>query len=139
MTFVGPDLYLGTADGLSFIKNAVATTCLGGCNAVHISDGFSGVDHVGLTTDGIDRIYMSINGQGVFRYTISSQATTLISTGGTDPNGVVLPFAFVGGHSNLLHLDRLGNLWIGDDTSDGTFNFSGRVWYISAGALASIP
>jgi hypothetical protein len=56
-----------------------------------------------------------------------------------DPNGTVLPFAFVGGHSNLLQLDRLGNLWIGDDSSDGAFNFSGRVWYISAGALSSIP
>jgi hypothetical protein len=139
MTFVGPDLYLGTADGLSFIKNAVATTCQGGCNAVHISDGFSGIDHVGLTTDGIDRIYMSINGQGVFRYTISSKATTLISTGGTAPDGTVLTYAFVGGHSNLLQLDRLGNLWIGDDTSDGMFNFSGRIFYISAGALSSIP
>lgn len=139
MTFVGPDLYLGTADGLSVIRNAVASTCLGGCNAVHISDGFSGVDHVGLTTDGINRIYMSINGQGVFRYTISSQSTQLISNGGTTPDGTVLTFAFVGGHSNLLQLDRLGNLWVGDDSSDGAFNFSGRVWYISAGALGTIP
>ena len=138
LTFVGPDLYLGTADGMSVIKNAVAKTCLGGCNGVHISDGFSGVDHVGLTSDGINRIYMSINGQGVFRYNISSQVTTPISAGGTDPKGAVLPFAFVGGHSNLLQLDRLGNLWIGDDTSDGAFNFSGRIWYISAGALATI-
>jgi hypothetical protein len=139
LTFAGPDLYLGTADGLSFIKNAIATTCQGGCNAVHISDGFSGVDHVGLTSDGINRIYMSINGQGVFRYTISSQSTQLISAGGADPNGVFLPFAFVGGHTNMLNLDRLGNLWIGDDTSDGLFNFSGRIFYISAGALSSIP
>jgi hypothetical protein len=139
MTFVGPDLYLGTSDGLSVIKNAVATTCLGGCNAVRISDGFSGVDHVGLTTDGINRIYMSINGAGVWRYTINTQSTQLISTGGTDPNGTVLTFAFVGGHSNLLQLDRLGNLWIGDDISDGARNFDGRIWYISAGALSSIP
>jgi hypothetical protein len=139
MTFVGPDLYLGSADGLSVIKNAVAKTCLGGCNAVHISDGFSGVDHVGLTTDGINRIYMSINGAGVWRYTVNTQATQLISTGGTDPNGVVLPFAFVGGHSNLLQLDRLGNLWIGDDISDGARNFDGRIWYISAGQLSSVP
>jgi hypothetical protein len=139
MTFVGPDLYLGTADGLSVIKNAVAPTCLGGCNAVHISDGFSGVDHVGLTTDGINRLYMSINGQGVWRYTINSQAMQLVANGGTDPNGAVQTFAFVGGHSNLLNLDRLGNLWIGDDSSDGAFNFSGRIWYISAGALSTLP
>ena len=79
------------------------------------------------------------DGQGVWRYTISTQATQLISNSGTDPNGNVLPFAFVGGHSNLLQLDRLGNLWIGDDISDGARNFNGRVWYISAGSLSLIP
>jgi hypothetical protein len=140
LAFVGNDLYLGSADGLSVIRNAVAKTCLGGCNAVHISDGFSGVEHLGLTTDGINRLYMSVNGQGVWRYTISSGAMTLISSGGPDPNtGAPLTFVFVGGHSNLLQLDRLGNLWIGDDSSDGQFNFTGRIWYISAGALSSIP
>ncbi len=139
LTFVGPDLYLGSTDSFSVIKNAVATTCQGGCNGVLISDGFTGTQHVGLTSDGINRVYVSINGQGVWRYTISTRAMTLISTGGTDPNGVFLPFAFVGGHSNLAQLDRLGNLWIGDDTSDGLFNFSGRIFYISAGQLATIP
>ena len=139
LAFVGPDLYLATADGLSVIRNAVSKTCLGGCNAVHISDGFSGVDHVGLVSDGINRLYMSINGQGVFRFTINPQSTTLIATGGTDPNGNVLSFAFVGGHTNMLFLDRLGNLWVGDDIGDGRINFDGRIWYISAGALASIP
>jgi hypothetical protein len=139
LAFVGPDLYLATADGLSFIPNAVAKTCLGGCNAVHVSDGFSGVDHVGLVSDGLNRLYMSINGQGVFRFTINLQSSTLISTGGTDPNGAILPFAFVGGHTNMLFLDRLGNLWVGDDIGDGRINFDGRIWYISAGQLASIP
>jgi hypothetical protein len=139
LAFVGPDLYLATADGLSVIKNAVAKTCLGGCNAVHISDGFSGVDHVGLVSDGVNRLYMSINGQGVFRFTINPQSTTLISTGGTDPNGAVLSFAFVGGHTNMLFLDRLGNLWVGDDIGDGRLNFDGRIWYISAGQLSNIP
>jgi hypothetical protein len=50
-----------------------------------------------------------------------------------------VPFAFVGGHSNLLLLDRLGNLWIGDDTSDGAANNAGRLWSISAGTLATLP
>jgi hypothetical protein len=64
----------------------------------------------------------------------------LISTGGPDPNtGAPLTFALVGGNGNLVMLDRLGNLWIGDDTSDGVANFSGRIWYISAGALSNIP
>jgi hypothetical protein len=140
LAFIGPDLYLANSDGLSVITNAIAKTCTGGCNAVRISDGFSGADHVGLVSDGINRLYMSINGQGVFRFTVKpSQSTTLISTGGTNPSGTVLPFAFVGGHTNMLFLDRLGNLWVGDDIGDGRLNFQGRIWYISAGQLASIP
>jgi hypothetical protein len=139
LAFVGPDLYLATVDGLSVIKNAVSKTCTGGCNAVHVSDGFSGVDHVGLFSDGLNRLYMSINGQGVWRYTVNTQAMQLISNSGTDPNGNVLPFAFVGGHTNMLFQDRLGNLWVGDDSGDGRLNFQGRIWYISAGQLSNIP
>jgi len=140
LTFAGANLYLATADGLSVIKNAVASTCVGGCNGVPIVDGFSGTAHVGLTSDGINRLYMAINGRGVWRYTISTGAMQLVSTGGNDPNtGAPLTFAFVGGNSNLVQLDRLGNLWIGDDTSDGKANFSGRIWYIQAGALANLP
>ena len=140
LAFVGADLYLGTSNGFAVIKNAVATTCLGGCNGVAISDGFSGTSHVGLTSDGINRVYVAVNGQGVWRYTVSTGAMHLISTGGNDANtGAALTFAFVGGNSNMLMLDRLGNLWIGDDISDGALNFSGRLWYISAGSLAAIP
>lgn len=140
LVFVGPDLYVASSDGLSFIKNAVAKTCLGGCNGMAIQDGFLGQDHVGITSDGLNRLYLAINGQGVYRFTIAPQATQLVSLGGADPRaGMPQTFAFVGGHSNLLQLDRLGNLWVGDDTSDGQFNFSGRIWYISAGALSNIP
>lgn len=140
VAFVGKDLYLGSSNGLSVIKNAVASTCQGGCNGVLISDGFSGTAHVGVTSDGLNRVYVAVNGQGVWRYTVSTGAMHLVATGGTNPDtGVQSNFAFVGGNSNLLMLDRLGNLWIGDDTSDGMANFSGRIWYISAGALSSIP
>jgi hypothetical protein len=140
LTFVGKDLYLASTDTLSVIKNAVATTCQGGCNGVSVVDGFGGIAHVGLTSDGINRLYVAINGRGVWRYTIGAGAMNLISTGGPDPNtGAALTFAFVGGHSNMLQLDRLGNLWIGDDLSDGIANLSGRLWYISAGALSNIP
>lgn len=139
LAFVGRDLYLGSTENLSVIKNAVATTCQGGCNAVIIQDGFGGVGHVGLTADGINRLYLSIVGRGVWRYTVSSGAMTQISIGGINPDLTVNLFAFVGGHSNLLQLDRIGNLWIGDDTSDGVANFSGRIWRISSGALSLVP
>ncbi len=138
LAFVGRDLYLASKDSLSVIRNAVSTSCQGGCNGAAVADGFSGIDHVGLTTDGINRLYLAVNDQ-VWRYTISSGTRTLVSNSGTEPNGSVLPFAFVGGHTNLLQLDRLGNLWVGDDPSDGVANFQGRIWYISAGALSSLP
>jgi hypothetical protein len=139
LAFVGGDLYLAHAQGLAVIRNAVASTCQGGCNGTPIADGFIGAAHVGVTTDGINRLYLAVNGQ-VWHYTISAGTMQLISSGGSDPNtGAALNFAFVNGHSNLLQLDRLGNLWIGDDTSDGAANFSGRIWYISAGALSNIP
>jgi len=145
LAFIGPDLYVVHDQGLAVIRNAVALTpngaflCQGGCTATPITDGFAGISHVGITTDGINRLYLAINGHGVWRYTISSGAMTQISIGGLNPDLAVNLFAFVGGHSNLLQLDRLGNLWIGDDISDGTVNFSGRIWRISSGDLSSIP
>ena len=139
MAFVGNDLYLGSTESLSVIRNAVATACQGGCNGALLQDGFVGSGHVGIAADGINRVYVSIVGHGVWRYTVSSNAMTQISIGGLNPARAVNLFAFVGGHSNLLQLDRLGNLWIGDDTSDGTVNFSGRIWRISSGALSSVP
>lgn len=140
VAFVGTDLYLATADGLSVIKSATSPQCLGGCNGVPVQDGFAGTAHVGLTSGGIATLYESINGSGVWRFNVSSQTTTLVATGGVNPvTGASTPFAFVGGHSNLLQLDGLGNLWIGDDSSDGTFNFSGRIWYLSAATLALVP
>src|SRR5215467_9321966 len=97
LAFIGPDLYLANSDGLSVITNAISKTCTGGCNAVRVSDGFSGADHVGLVSDGINRLYMSINGQGVFRVTVKPQSTTQISNAGTAPDGTILIFSFVGG------------------------------------------
>jgi hypothetical protein len=139
VAFVGPDLYLGTTDGLSVIRNAVSPQCLGGCNGVPVADGFAGSAHVGLTSNDANTLYISINGSGVWRFTISTQTTTLIAAGGADRNtGAPVPFAFVGGHSNLLQLDGQGNLWIGDDVSDGLRNFDGRIWYLSAASLATI-
>jgi hypothetical protein len=45
LAFVGRDLYLASTGGLSVIKNAVASTCLGGCNGVVVSDGFLTAQH----------------------------------------------------------------------------------------------
>ena len=140
LVFVGADLYIGTTDNLAVISNAISPSCTGGCNGVALADGFSGIGHVGLATDGINRIYMAINGRGVWRYSIQSQTTSVVSTGGVSATlQTTVPYSFVGGHSNLLLLDRLGNLWVGDDASDGAINNAGRLWYISAGSLSTLP
>jgi len=130
MAFVGPDLYVATDQGLAVVRNAGA--CIGnagGCgNAVPVADGFAGAAHVGLASDGVSRLYFSVNGAGVFRYTPGDGRVVPVSSG----------FAFVGGHTNTLSLDGFGNLWIGDDTTDGNLNFTGRLWRVPAASLASL-
>jgi hypothetical protein len=131
IAFLGPDLYIAKDQGLAVIHNV--TTCInnqGGCgNAVVVQDGHVGTAHVGLTSDGASRLYFSASGS-VFRFTPSvPNSVVSVSTG----------FLFVDGHTNALSLDAFGNLWIGDDPSDGAFNFSGRLWRIPAARLASIP
>jgi len=130
MAFVGADLYVATDQGLAVVRNAGA--CIGnagGCgNAVTVADGFVGATHVGLASDGASKLYFSVNAAGVFRYTPGDHRVVPISSG----------FAFVGGHTNTLTLDGFGNLWIGDDTTDGTLNFTGRLWRIPSASLAVI-
>jgi hypothetical protein len=131
MAFLGADLYVATDQGLAVVRNAGACIVnLGGCgNAVPVQDGFTGAGHVGSATDGAGKVYFSVNGAGaVYRYTPADQCVVPVSTG----------FAFVGGHTNTLTLDGFGNLWIGDDPTDGLFNFGGRLWRIPAAKLASI-
>ncbi len=130
MAFLGPDLYIATDQGLSVVRNVA--TCIGnqgGCgNAVVVQDGHVGAAHVALTSDGASKLYFSAVGS-VFRYTPATNSVAPVSGG----------FLFVDGHTNTLSLDAFGNLWIGDDPSDGDFNFSGRLWRIPAAGLASIP
>jgi hypothetical protein len=95
---------------------------------VPVQDGFVGATHVGLASDGVSRLYFSVNGAGVFRYTPVDGRVVPVSSG----------FAFVGGHTNTLTLDGFGNLWIGDDATDGALNFTGRLWRVSAASLTSI-
>lgn len=129
MAFLGADLYIATDQGLGVIRNAA--TCLnnaGGCgNAVALNDGLAGAAHVGLATDGAGKVYFSANGS-VYRYTPADGRVIVVTTG----------FLFVKGHTNTLSMDGFGNLWIGDDPSDGAFNFSGRLWRVPASRLASV-
>lgn len=127
MAFLGPDLYIGTDQGLSVVRNA--TTCIGnagGCgNAVQRLAGAT----VGVTTDGVGKVYFSANASGtVYRYTPADGRVLAVATG----------FTFVGGHTNTLTLDGFGNLWIGDDISDGIVNFTGRLWRVPAALIQTL-
>ena len=127
MAFLGADLYIGTDQGLSVVRNA--TACIGnagGCgNAVQRLPGAT----VAVTTDSVGKLYFSSNAAGtVYRYTPADGRVIPVATG----------FLFVGGHTNTLTLDGFGNLWIGDDTTDGTVNFTGRLWRVPVGLLQTL-
>ncbi|MGA7409689.1 MAG: hypothetical protein WBW33_04340 [Bryobacteraceae bacterium] len=127
MAFLGADLYIATDQGLSVVRSAAA--CIGnkgGCgNAVTVQDGLAGSAHVAVTTDGASKVYFSA-GATVCRYTPADARVVPVSAG----------FAFADGHTNTLTLDPFGDLWIGDDPYE--VNFSGRLWRVSAAALAGI-
>jgi len=79
--------------------------------------------------DGAGKVYFSANAAGtVYRYTPADGFVIPVATG----------FAFVGGHTNTLTLDGFGNLWIGDDTTDGRLPFTGRLWRVPAALLQAL-
>jgi hypothetical protein len=142
--FVGNDLYIASVDAFSVIRSATSAACTGGCNAIVISDGFSGAVHTGLTSDGTGTLYFTVantfpGGSQVWRYVPSTQMYTFVSQKGVDRNGAnASNFSFVSGKTNMLALDSTGNLWIGDDASNATVTGAGRIWTISAAALATL-
>ncbi len=143
-TFVGNDLYIASIDAFSVIKNATSASCTGGCNATVIFDGFSGVVHTGITSDSVGNVYFAVagtfsGGSQVWRYVPSTQLYTFVSLGGADRNGAdASNFTFAAGKTNMLAMDANGNLWIGDDASNATVQGAGRVWTVSANALATL-
>lgn len=142
--FAGPDLYIASVDALSVIHNATSSVCTGGCNAIVLADGFSSAVHTGITSNGTDTIYFSVagtfpGGSQVFRYQPTTQMYSFVAQGGADRNGGnASNFSFVPSKTNLLDLDANGNLWIGDDSSNATVPGAGRLWMVSAAALANL-
>ena len=142
IAFAGNNLFIGSSDTLSVINGATnQVTCQGGCNAVPLIDGFSGTAHVGVASDGGDGIYFAVAGgvDQVWHYTQTTGAFVLVATGGADRTGAnAASFQFVDAKSNMLNLDPLGNLWIGDDTSSATLPGAGRIWLVSGAQLATL-
>ncbi|HYL76998.1 MAG TPA: hypothetical protein VEU96_22475 [Bryobacteraceae bacterium] len=132
LAFVGGDLYIAGKDGLTKIPNA--SSCLSGCTS-QLVPGAANTGHFGIWSDGIDTIYY-LRDANVMRYRVSTGVHEVFANSGTLADGTVTPFMFVGGKSNMLTQDMYGNLWVGDDTSDGVGNCTGRVWFIAAGQAA---
>ena len=143
--FVGPNLYIASSDSLSVILNATSSACTGGCNAIPINDGFTGAVHTGVTSDGASTLYFAVagnfsGGSQVWRYVPETGLFTFVADGGADRNGTnASKFSFVPAKTNLLATDAGGNLWIGDDSSNGTAFSDGRLWTVPSTLLATLP
>ena len=129
LAFIGLDLYIAGKDGLTKIPNA--TSCLSGCVS-QVVPGSANTGHFGIWADGIDTVYY-LRDANVMRYRVSTGVHQVFANSGNLADGTATSFMFVGGKSNLLTQDIYGNLWVGDDTSDGVGNATGRVWFIQAG------
>jgi len=144
--FVGNDLYVASIDTLSVIHDAVSPACQGGCNAETITDGFAGVAHTGIASDGAGALYFAVAGNPlsagsnqIWRMSTSSGSFTFVAMGGVDRNGEnASNFSFAASKTNLLTVDAGGNFWVGDDTSNAAAIGAARLWTISAAALASL-
>lgn len=153
LAFVGNDLYLAEANGLTVIRNATSPTCTGGCQAVPVP-GTVNVETDGIVFDGADTIYFA-QANTVYRYTISTGAVVAYANAGTltpdqaaavapDPSiylwsmncsGNTCPFVFPGGQPTGLTLDAQGNLYVGEDPGAASgLNARGRIWEIPAGS-----
>src|SRR5215469_13508866 len=114
--FVGNDLFIASVDSLSVIQNATSSSCTGGCNAVAINDGFSGVSHTGLAYDGANALYFAVAGNPqipgssqVWRLSFATALYTFVAQGGADRNGSnASNFSFNAAKTNLLMLDAAG-------------------------------
>lgn len=106
LAFLGHDLYVGSINAFSVVPNATSTSCSGGCNAAIISDGFPGIPHVGLASDGVGGVYFAVSGYNqVWRYTPSTALFSYIAQGGVDRNANnASNFSFVAGKCNLFTL-----------------------------------
>lgn len=127
LTFAGNDLYL--AEGVAVTKigraggNAVATSIMVQAPTA-------------ITSDNRDVLFIADTptaDSAILRFTISANTHEIFANTGIDL-AIMTPFRFVRG----LSLSPAGNLFIGDDPTDGAMVMRGHVWTIAAG-LAPLP
>lgn len=159
LAFVGNDLYLAEANGLTVIRNATSPSCTGGCQAVRVA-GTPNVETDAIVAQGTDTVYFA-QANSVYQYTISTGSLAVYANAGVltpdqaalvaqNPNasnyawamncsGMSCPFAFPSGEPSGLSLDAQGNLYVDDDpglAAGLAGGPRGRVWEIPAGSAA---
>ncbi|MBI4491495.1 MAG: hypothetical protein HY690_01725, partial [Chloroflexi bacterium] len=132
--FVGNDLYLAQKRGVTEIANAA------GCapNCLTLATGIIDTAPAALASDGANVLYVAdtpASNSTILRYTISTGCQDTYATLGTLPNGSTVAFQF----ATALALDAPGNLFIGDDPTNGRQVLAGHVWQIAAGSSPEVP
>lgn len=116
LAFLGTSLYMATEDGLGVIADA--TNAVGKIpQSQRVAAAADGQEHVGLVSDGVSRLFYLASGPIGVVYELSPTfpAGAFISFEGVGADGGVRAYHFPKGHTNLIALDPLGGLWIGDD------------------------
>ncbi|MBI2862969.1 MAG: hypothetical protein HYX94_00200 [Chloroflexi bacterium] len=134
MTYVGSDLYLAQGGAVTKIANAPGAT--GG--SVAQATPLIATAPTAIVSDGVNVIYVAetpVDSSSVLRYTISTNTQDIYATrGNMPPSGTPTDFKFVSG----LSLDSSGNLYVGDDPSDGALSIQGHLWWIAAGSAPEV-
>lgn len=127
LTVVGPDLYLAQAGAITRIANVQA--CAAGCAAQ--ATGVQATAPTALASDGLDVLYVAntnVFGQStVLRYRISTGVQDVYANKGVFPDGTSAPFTF----ATALGLDSGGNLFVGDDPTNGAQVVQGHIWRVA--------
>lgn len=129
LAFAGSDLYLAEGGAVTKIGPA-------GGKAVAVTGIIAGAP-TAIASDGVDVLYIAETptiDSTVLRYTISTNTNDILATSGRFPDLTITTFKFVSG----LGLDTAGNLYIGDDPSDGVQVLQGHIWSIAAGSVPEV-
>jgi hypothetical protein len=136
LAFLGTSLYMAIEDGLGVIPSA--TNIVGQIpNSQRVTTAASGMEYVGLVSDGVSKLYYLVSGPIGVVYELSPTFASFVSFFGVGADGGARAYHFPKGHTSLLALDPSGNLWLGDDPGGdaGIVTGVGRLFWAPASWL----
>ncbi len=129
LAFAGSDLYL--AEGAAIAKIS------GGGKAIIVSEIIAQAP-TAIMSLGTDTLFIAdtpVLDSTILRYTISTGINDIYATMGRNPDLTTIPFKGVSG----LGTDPVGNIYIGDDPTEGVQVLQGHAWSIAAGSAPEVP